>query len=78
MSTVTIQYIELDDDNVPHVTRHGVTITEVEMLLLTATRFTRNKRNATGAYAAVGNGIRVNFLYRPTDHTVRPISAWRI
>lgn len=30
MGTVTIQYAELDDDNVPHVTRHDVTLTEVD------------------------------------------------
>jgi len=34
---VTIQYVELDDDNVPHATRHGVTLTEIETLLLTDT-----------------------------------------
>jgi hypothetical protein len=78
VSTVTIQYVELDDDNVPHVTRHGVTLTEIETLLLTATRFARNKRSGAGDYAAVGNGIRVNFIYRPKDHTARPISAWRL
>lgn len=53
MSTVTIQYVELDDGNVPHVTRHGVTLTEVETLLLTASRFA-----ATGAaeLATTGRG----------------------
>jgi hypothetical protein len=28
--TVTIQYVELDDGKVPHVNRHGVTLTEVD------------------------------------------------
>jgi hypothetical protein len=78
VSTVTIQYVELDDDNVPHVTRHGVTLTEIEILLLTETRFARNKRSGASDYVAVGNGIRVNFIYRPKDHTARPISAWRL
>lgn len=78
MGTVTIQYVELDDDNVSHVTQHGVTLTEVETLLLTASRLKRNKRSAAGDYVAIGNGIRVNFLYRPKDHTARPISAWRL
>ena len=78
MGTVIIQHVELDDDNVPHVTRHGVTLTEVETLLYTTTRFLRNKRRATSGYVAIGNGIRVNFLYRPEEHTARPISAWRL
>ncbi len=30
MSAVTIQYVELDDGNVPHVTRHGVSVDEIE------------------------------------------------
>lgn len=77
MGTVTIQYVELDDDNVAHVTRHGVTITEIETLLFTAARFVRNKRSAAGDYVAIGNGIHVNFLYRAKEHTARPISAWR-
>jgi hypothetical protein len=72
------QYVELDDGNVPHVTRYGVTLTEVETMLLTATRFARNKRSRAGDYVAVGNGIRVNFIYQPKDHTARPISAWRL
>jgi hypothetical protein len=43
-----------------------------------ATRFARNKRSGAGDYVAVGNGIRVNFIYRPKDHTARPISARRL
>lgn len=78
MATVVIQHVELDDDNVPHVTRHGVTLTEVETLLYTSTQFLRNKRSAASDYVAVGCGIRVNFLYRPADRTARPISAWRL
>jgi hypothetical protein len=78
LGTVIIQHVELDDDNVPHVTRHGVTVTEIETLLYTATRFLRNKRSAASGYVAVGNGIRVNFFYRPEEHTARPISAWRL
>lgn len=78
MGTVTIQYVELDDSNVSHVTRHGVTLTEIETLLFTAAHFKRNTRSAAGDYVAIGNGIRVNFIYRPKDHTARPISAWRL
>jgi hypothetical protein len=70
--------VELDDGNVAHVTRHGVTLTEVEALLFTGTSFKRNKRGAAGDYVAVGNSIRVNFIYRPKDYTARPISAWRL
>ena len=70
--------MELDDDNVPHVTRHGVTLTRSRPLLFTATSFKRNKRSAAGDYVAIGNGIRVNFIDRPKDHTARPISPWRL
>jgi hypothetical protein len=36
------------------------------------------ERSRVGDYVAVGNGIRVNFLYLPKDHTARPISPWRL
>lgn len=78
MGTVIIQHVELDDDNVPHVTRHGVTLTEIETLLYAATQFRRNTRSKASDYVAVGNGIRVNFLYRHAERTARPISAWRL
>lgn len=75
---ITIRYVELDDSNVPHVTRHGVEIGEIEAVLLSATRFVRNKRSAASDYAVIGSGIRVNFIYRHEDDTARPVSAWRI
>jgi hypothetical protein len=77
VSTVRIRLVELDDGNVAHVTRHGVTLDEIETLLLTTTRFFRGRRSTTTDYAAVGNGIRVNFIYRAKDRAARPISAWR-
>ena len=78
MSSITIRFVELDDGNLPQVTRHGVTISEVETLLFSATRFYRNKRSAAGHYAVLANGVRVNFIYRAEDEAARPISAWRI
>lgn len=77
MSAVSIQYVELDTATCP--TSHDTACRWMRSrpLLFTATRFVRNKRSAAGDYVAVGNGIRVNFIYRPREYTARPISAWR-
>lgn len=71
-----IERIEIDDDNVGHVTRHGVTIAEIEAVLAGHPTIRRNRGGRTADYYAIANGIRVNFIYRAG--AVRPISAWRL
>jgi uncharacterized DUF497 family protein len=70
-----IERIEIDDDNVEHVTSHGVTIAEIEAVFASRPTIRRNKSGRTADYYAVAGGIRVNFLYRPG--VARPISAWK-
>jgi len=71
-----IEEIEIDDDNVGHLTSHHVTIAEIEAVFASRPTIRRNKSVRTADYYAVANGIRVNFLYRPG--VARPISAWRL
>ncbi len=71
-----IDRIEIDVDNVGHVTSHGVTIEQVEQVFASGPVVRRNKSDRSADYYAVANGIRVNFLYRPG--VARPISAWRL
>lgn len=71
-----IVQVEIDDDNVEHVTSHGVSLAEIEEVFASAPAIRRNKRGRSADYYAVANGVRVNFLYRPG--IARPISAWRI
>jgi uncharacterized DUF497 family protein len=70
-----IELVEVDDENLEHVTRHGVTIAQVEAVFMSGPTIRRNKRGRAAEYCAVANGIRVNFRYRPG--VARPISAWR-
>lgn len=69
-----IEQIEIDDNNVAHITSHGVTIAEIEAVF--AGRPTVRREGGRRAGDAIANGIRVNFLYRPG--VARPISAWRL
>lgn len=71
-----IERIEFDDDNVGHVTSHGVTIAEIETVFTSKPEIRRNRSGRTADYYAIANGVRVNFLYRPG--VARPISAWRL
>ena len=71
-----IEQIEIDDDNVDHLTSHGVSIAEIEAVFMSGPTIRRNKGGRTADYYAVANSIRVNFLYRPG--VARPISAWRL
>jgi uncharacterized DUF497 family protein len=71
-----IERIEIDDENVEHVTSHGVTIADIEAVFASRPTIRRNKSGRTADYYALANGIRVNFLYRPG--VARPISAWRL
>jgi uncharacterized DUF497 family protein len=73
---VYIDQVEIDDDNLFHVTSHGVSLAEIEAVFTSAPVIRRNKRGRSADYYAVANGVRVNFLYRPG--VARPISAWRI
>lgn len=70
-----IEQVEIDD-NVDHVTSHGVTIAEIEAVFMRGPTIRRNKGGRTASYYAVADGIRVNFRYRPG--VARPISAWRL
>jgi hypothetical protein len=73
---VNIHAVEIDDDNVEHVTSHGVSLTEIEAVFNSRPTIRRNKGGRTADYYAIANGIRVNFVYRPG--IARPISAWRL
>ena len=71
-----IEEIEIDDDNVGHLTSHGVAITEIEAVFASHPTVRRNKSGRAADYYAIANRIRVNFLYRPG--VARRISAWRL
>ena len=71
-----IEQVQIDDDNVDHVTSHGVSIADIEAVFMSGPSICRNKGGRAADYYAVANGVRVNFLYR--SGIARPISAWRL
>ncbi|MDP8929637.1 MAG: hypothetical protein M3O70_13955 [Actinomycetota bacterium] len=71
-----IDRVEFDEDNIEHVTSHGVTIAEIEAVFRSQPQVRRNKGGRTADYYVVAKGVRVNFLYRPG--VARPISAWSL
>lgn len=74
--SLRIDSVEIDDGNADHLTKHGVTLAEIEDVFLSRPDIRRNRRSGRADYYAVGQGIRVNFRYRPG--VARPISAWRL
>jgi uncharacterized DUF497 family protein len=73
--SLRIDTVEIDDGNADHLTKHGVSLAEVEDVFLSQPDIRRNKRSGRAHYYAIAKGIRVNFRYRPG--IARPISAWR-
>lgn len=53
-----IQEIEIDDDNVGHLTSHGVAITEIEAVFASHPTVRRNKSGRAADYYAIANRIR--------------------
>ena len=72
-----ITKVEIDDNNVGHVTRHGVPVEEIEAAFDGSAVVRRNKGGRAADYFIVANGVRVNFVYRGGG-VARPISAWRV
>ncbi len=50
IAPVWIERVEFDDDNVEHVTRHGVTIADVEGVFAARPTIRRNKGGRTADY----------------------------
>ncbi|MGH3545578.1 MAG: hypothetical protein ACRDPW_06605 [Mycobacteriales bacterium] len=78
--SVRIESVELDDQNMPHLVRHGVSVDEIARVFEPASRYVirRNKGGRAADYCAEAFGIRVNFVYAAATRTARPVSAWRI
>lgn len=70
--------VEIDDNNRPHVTRHGVAESEILEAFDAATNMCRNKKGGSADYFIMARGLRVNFRYDPSTGVARPISAWRL
>lgn len=74
--------IEVDEDNEEHLTRHGVTVTEVYQVLAGDPDVRRNRKQRTATHVAIGTTAGGRRLIVPFidkgGGTVRPITAWEI
>jgi uncharacterized DUF497 family protein len=81
-SSVDITEIEIDDGNEEHLTRHGVSIAEVQQVLAGHPDIRRNRKDRAGTHVALGqtNGGRrvVVPLIDKGNGRIRPISAWEV
>lgn len=78
----TSRRLKIDDGNDEHLTRHGVSIAEVQQVLAGAPEIRRNRKDRAGTHVALGqtNGGRrvVVPLVDKANGRVRPISAWEV
>lgn len=77
-----ITEVEIDDGNEEHLTRHGVSIAEVQQVLAGDPDIRRNRKDRAGTHVALGqtNGGRrvVVPLVDKGSGRIRPISAWEV
>jgi uncharacterized DUF497 family protein len=71
-----------NEHNEAHATRHGVSVTEIEQVLVAGPLF-RPDRRGSGDFLAegttdCGRRVRVVVTYEPTQRVLRPITAWEM
>ena len=77
-----IAEIEIDDGNEGHLTRHGISVTEVYQVLSSNPEIRRNRKDRSGTRMARGRThggrlVMIPFSDRG-DGRVRPITAWEV
>lgn len=77
-----ITEIEVDDGNEAHLTRHGVSLAEVQQVFAGVPDVRRNRKDRAGTHVAVGTtsgGRRVLIPFVDQGNgRVRPITAWEV
>jgi uncharacterized DUF497 family protein len=79
---VRITEIEIDEGNEEHLTRHGVSLTEIHQVLAGDPDIRRNRKDRAGAHVALGQtsgGRRILIpLVDQGGGRVRPMTAWEV
>lgn len=84
MVAVMVRIIEvvIDDANEVHVTRHGISISEVVQVLMNGPQVRRNRRGRSATHVARGvtDGGRIVLIPFANlgDGRVRPLTAWEV
>lgn len=74
--------IEIDDGNEAHLTRHGVSLAEVQQVFGNDPEVRRNRRDRAGTHVARGTtrggrSVLIPFVDRGAGR-IRPITAWEV
>lgn len=75
------EYIEWDDANREHATRHGITEEEINQVLRGSPVIRRNRKGRSGDYYAFGSThggreVVVVVAWDSARRIIRPITAW--
>lgn len=81
MPRVAIYYLELDDENVAHIARHGITADEVEQITGNPYITARNRRGPANRIVMIGRtngGRELTIVLEATrdDGVWRPVTGW--
>lgn len=79
---VVWEFVEWDEGNEAHATRHGASVAEIEQVLAGGPVF-RPDRRGSGDFLAEattdgGRHLRVVVAYDPARLVLRPIAAWEM
>jgi uncharacterized DUF497 family protein len=81
MPKTAIYYLELDDHNVAHIARHGITTEEIEQITGNPYITARNRRGPKNRIAMIGRtdgGRALTIVLEATrdDGVWRPVTGW--
>jgi uncharacterized DUF497 family protein len=79
-SPADAEFLEVDERNELHITRHGVTVVELEQVFENYPRWVPNKKGRTATYLMVGwtlgrRPVMTAVIYDDVRRAVRPISV---
>lgn len=81
MPRIKISEIDWDENNRWYATKRGISMDEIEEIMLATRDWQRNKNNRAGNVSTVGTTlagrrIRVIASWDPERRRIRPINAW--
>lgn len=77
-----ITEIEIDDGNEAHLTRHGVSLAEIQQVFSSSPEIRRNRKNRASTHVALGTTsggrrVLIPFIDQGVGR-IRPIAAWEV
>jgi uncharacterized DUF497 family protein len=78
---ISPEIIDWDDGNLGHATRHGVSMAEINQVLMNYPKYVGNRRGRAADYLALGSTdggreVVVAVSWDGARRSIRPITAW--